>query len=259
MIVFVTLLKWFFFPPGIIALSLLAWGILLLRRRQKAVGAGLLLIATILYLSATPIAGKWAIGTLEGDLAVPSNPKGDVIVLLTAGLQPGTASGNLTVLPDESGFQRIMAAVDLQKRLDLPVIISGGPALFGQRSLSIAYGDFMMRLGVSRDRLIFENTSRNTYENAVQTAKLCRKRGFKRPIVATSGFHLKRALWCFKEADLPATGYPSGLLNHPVKPITFNDWVPKGYTRLQQAINEYAGMYGYRWFKGASPATPHLK
>lgn len=246
MLVSAKILKWFFFPPGIFSLLFFMWGIGLLRRAQKKTGVGLILMAVGLYLAATPLVGHWALGTLESGQKVTLYPKGDVIVLLTGGIQNGANTSQLTDVPGESGLQRILATVDLQKALNLPVVISGGLTLFDNRSLSLAYGELMILLGVSRENLIFENRSRNTLENARFTAQLCKNRGYRKPIVVTSGFHLRRALYCFEQAGLPAEGFPSGFSKRPGQGLTLSDFRPSGYGALQQALNEYAGMIGYR-------------
>lgn len=53
-------------------------------------------------------------------------------------------------------------------------------------------------LGVDEDRIVVEDTSRNTFENAVYTGAFIRRRGWRRVVVVTDAYHLRRALYIFR-------------------------------------------------------------
>ena len=68
--------------------------------------------------------------------------------------------------------------------------------------------DQMIRIGVPADRVISENQSRNTYENARNTAEILRKSDFKPPyLLVTSAFHMRRSLLCFQKQGIDVVPY----------------------------------------------------
>jgi uncharacterized SAM-binding protein YcdF (DUF218 family) len=60
----------------------------------------------------------------------------------------------------------------------------------------------LTRWGIERDRIIVEDQSKYTRENAVNTAEIVRARGFRRVVVVTSAFHTLRSVGCFKKVGL---------------------------------------------------------
>ncbi|MFO1128438.1 MAG: YdcF family protein [Rhodospirillales bacterium] len=61
-------------------------------------------------------------------------------------------------------------------------------------------------LGVDEDRIVVEDTSRNTFENAVYTGAFIRRRGWRRVVVVTDAYHLRRALYIFRRLGLAVEG-----------------------------------------------------
>lgn len=62
--------------------------------------------------------------------------------------------------------------------------------------------------GIAPDRLVVEERSRNTRENAVESARLIRERGWSRVLLVTSAAHMPRALGCFKAVGLVPDALP---------------------------------------------------
>ena len=63
-------------------------------------------------------------------------------------------------------------------------------------------------LGVPAERIELEERSRNTFENALYTAVILRRRGWRRVAVVTDAFHMPRALYVFRRLGLDAVGEP---------------------------------------------------
>lgn len=66
----------------------------------------------------------------------------------------------------------------------------------------------LARMGIAKERLIAEERSRNTRENAVYTAEIIRERGFRSILLVTSAFHMRRALRCFQVVGLEPDTMP---------------------------------------------------
>ncbi|TIU18533.1 MAG: YdcF family protein, partial [Mesorhizobium sp.] len=63
-------------------------------------------------------------------------------------------------------------------------------------------------LGVTADRLILENRSRNTYENAVFTRELVTPKPGETWLLVTSAFHMPRAKALFDKAGFATVPWP---------------------------------------------------
>jgi len=55
---------------------------------------------------------------------------------------------------------------------------------------------------VRGDEILFERSSRNTHENAVESARIVRERGWKTIVLVTGAVHARRALACFHRVGL---------------------------------------------------------
>jgi len=100
------------------------------------------------------------------------------------------------------------------------------------------------RLGVPGDRIVLERESRNTRENAEQSARLVRERGWKTLLLVTSAAHMPRAAATFRKSGLDVDLYP---VDHRYGDRT---WVllPRSdaFDRSTAALRELAGRLVYR-------------
>ena len=77
----------------------------------------------------------------------------------------------------------------------------GSAALLTTSSPSpLAMGRLLEALGVARERITLESRSRDTYENAVFTKRLVNPAPGQRWLLVTSGWHMPRAMGCFRKA-----------------------------------------------------------
>jgi uncharacterized SAM-binding protein YcdF (DUF218 family) len=63
--------------------------------------------------------------------------------------------------------------------------------------------------GVRDDQVLFESKSRNTRENAVQSARVVQQHGWKRLVLVTGAIHGRRALACFHKVGLDPDFLPA--------------------------------------------------
>lgn len=91
------------------------------------------------------------------------------------------------------------------------VIISGGSGRLDGSGIREAddLADFMKLAGVPAEDIIIENTSKNTHESAVEvSALLAGIGGQKEVLLITSGYHMRRALACFRKAGVAIDSFP---------------------------------------------------
>lgn len=145
--------------------------------------------------------------------------------------------------------RRIQTAARLYREWRAAPVIAAGGRLAGARE---AYAVTMKRAlekeGIPEEAIELETASRNTYENAVRTAELARRRGIRSVVVVTDAYHLRRAVWCFRKQGLAAVGVSAG-----PEPFRF-EWVTllPSWTAMrltEQVLHEYVAI-GVYWYRG---------
>jgi uncharacterized SAM-binding protein YcdF (DUF218 family) len=85
------------------------------------------------------------------------------------------------------------------------IIISGGSGSieFPEVKEAANIRKYLLRIGIPDSVIILENESRNTRENALYTKKIIDSLKIRSNILfVTSGFHMRRAIGCFKKAGI---------------------------------------------------------
>jgi uncharacterized SAM-binding protein YcdF (DUF218 family) len=102
--------------------------------------------------------------------------------------------------------------------------------------------ELLQAYGVPPDSIIVESNSRNTHENAINTAAIWRERHFRSGLLVTSATHMPRAIASFRKAGLDVAPWPADLLGgYP--PTSVFDFALEMTTT---AIKEWLGLAVYR-------------
>jgi len=239
-------------PPGIFILLIGATGLMLLYSRRWRIGIINLIVSLALWaLSIVPVT-NWLMQGLESEFSFPANPSGDVIILLGGGAINGVPDINGQAAPTYTSLNRIVAAVRLYQRLQLPIIVSGG-RVYADNDVAEATvaRRFLAELGVPEDRIIEEDRARDTAQNARLAAAICRQHGFSRPIVLTAAYHLKRARLAFDAAGMKVTAFPAYFLGSQKAAYTPRHLLPSAHALQSsvKALHEYLGIWYYRLFE----------
>ena len=196
-------------------------------------------------LSTAPVSNVIMSG-LESDLKIPENPHGDVIILLGGGVYANVPDLSGIGSPSEDMTGRIITAVRLQKRLNIPIIVSGGALFKGQKPEAPIIKRFLIDLGVPESKIIVEDKSRDTFENANYTKKICEQKGYSKPILVTSGLHMKRSVLSFEKVDMKVTPVPANLRTSSGNKYTWYDYLPNSLENSAFAMHEYWGLLFYK-------------
>lgn len=238
----------FLLPPGIFIVFLIYSGIRLLLKKQWNGGIVNFLAGIFIWtLSVSPVTDAIITG-LESDFKIPENPQGDVIILLGGGSYTGTSDLSGIGSPTGDALGRIVTAARLQKRLNLPVIVSSGQVYKNKPSEAPIMKRFLIDLGVPSNKIMLEDKSRDTIENARYSRDICRKMGFKNPILVTSAYHMKRSILSFKKADIDVTPLPSDFKTWKDRKYGWEDYLPSvsALGDAGRAVHEYIGLLFYR-------------
>ena len=102
-------------------------------------------------------------------------------------------------------------------------------------------------LGISRDRLILERDSRNTWENAIFTRQLVSPKPGQRWLLVTSAFHMPRSMGIFRKAGFDVEAYPvDWRMGGREDLFAFTRVGADGLGRTDVAVREWIGLLTYR-------------
>jgi uncharacterized SAM-binding protein YcdF (DUF218 family) len=151
------------------------------------------LVAIVMF---TPIVPWWA-RKLGGPM---DDPTGEVLIVLSGSAVEDGVIG-------ESSYWRSVYAVRAYRKTPFAkVIVSGG----GPYHVGAAMRDFLVSQGVPQDRVILEDRSASTRENARYTKELLSGMvgGTGRPVLLTSDYHMFRAERVFRKTGLDVAPRP---------------------------------------------------
>ena len=238
--------------PLPLALLFLASGVLLAPWRQRLgwmlVGIGVL----VLWVFSTPVVAHRMQAHLEGQF--PPAPATavdsvDAIVVLGGAIRAEQAPRIHPDLTDSA--DRVWHAARLYHAGRAQRIIASGGTMPWKDSTTAeapAVVNVLESFGVPSETVILESGSASTYQNARNTAAICRERGMHRIALVTSALHMRRALATFRSTGLDVR--PAATDYHALgETIDLLDWAPTA-TALQSSrwtIHEVVGFWVYRW------------
>ncbi|PJB63478.1 MAG: hypothetical protein CO095_16440 [Armatimonadetes bacterium CG_4_9_14_3_um_filter_58_7] len=175
-------------------------------------------------------------------------PRPDAIMVL-GGMSDAINSSSRWIELTESSDRLIMALQLARRHPRAILILSGGSGdLFEQsKRESVFLRDLAMDLGIEDERILVDSRSRNTRENAIETAKLLAGRDLSDVVLITSAFHMRRALGCFRRLGLRPSACAVDFRGHHSNYDPFS-LIPDA-TSLQgstSALREYVGLLAYK-------------
>lgn len=149
--------------------------------------------------------------------------------------------------------ERFTTALHLRHQFpDLPILFSGfsGALVHKGWTENQTIKRLLADLGIAGSpHILFEGTSRNTYENAVHSETLLSPQPGSFWVLVTSASHMPRAVGSFRKAGW------TGVIPYPVDyqtlPSGFSHiWnLPRGLTTMEIVFHEYVGLFAY-WLSG---------
>jgi uncharacterized protein (TIGR03382 family) len=244
--VFFTLSKFFDLLVAPITWALLLLLAAVLWRRRRAAPWLASAAALVLYgFSVEPVANR-LIRFAEASAQRTFRPGVvyDAAIVLGGGIDPGASSLSGETELGPAG-DRIVAGYDLVRsgRARYLLLSAGGPD--PSEKVEADWGAALYRrLGVPEDRVVPERVSRNTRENAEESARIVRARGWRSLLLVTSAMHAPRALDSFRAAGLSPDLLPVDVRGNEKS----GSWLPRATAldRSTEALRELAGRLVYR-------------
>jgi uncharacterized SAM-binding protein YcdF (DUF218 family) len=251
----------FFALPSNFIVALGLAGVVMMATRRARAGrrlAGTAIVLMALF-GLAPL-GKALIEPLE-DRFPPWDPASDAargdpigIVVLGGAVDPEFVAARGT--PDlNEAAERVTVVAALATRYPRArIVYSGGNAriVYSGGSEAEAAAQLIETFGVPKDRLILEDQSRNTAENAVFSFRVAAPKPGERWLLVTSGYHMPRAIGAFRKVGFDVEAYPVDYRTRGPQDllIPFDD-VASGLRRTDTASREWIGLVAY-WLTGRS-------
>ncbi|RJT36143.1 YdcF family protein [Mesorhizobium waimense] len=245
---------WFFIQPLNLAIFLLLASLLAaLLGRRKLFATGSVLAFLILALAAWTSLGAVLLNPLEERFPKPLLPQNvDGIVVLGGGFEGAINLVRGGYELNSGGDRMVETAILARHFPDAKVVVSGGTGelfLDGEGDAETA-PRLLGALGVVSDRLILENKSRNTYENAVFTRELVTPKPGETWLLVTSAFHMPRAKALFDKAGFATIPWPVDYRTSGKEGVgMFRDNSADSIQTTTIAMREWIGLFAY-WLSG---------
>lgn len=244
-------LLWFLVRPNTLALvvALLGLGILWSGRRRWGrwlLLAGLGYYTTILV---TP-ASQWITLPLEDRFSRPAPPPAHVDGIVVLGGAVDQVLTEAHGIPALNGAaERMTEMMVLAHRYPgAKLVFTGGQGTFMQGDLTEA--DVARRLwtamGLPEGRVIYEDRSRNTYENAIYTREMVRPRPGETWLLVTSAQHMPRSMGVFRAAGWTPIPWPVNYTTGGTPRAWYDAPFPTRLNQFEGGLREWIGLVAYR-------------
>ena len=241
------------YPLGLVLLLCIAAFTLSFADRHRILRVSIALAVILLWIASTPAFASLLIGILEEqNSSVPIetiSPK-DVAIVLSGGLAQRQSTLDAPHM-GPAGDRLMQAALLWRAGKVRTIIVSGGNLPWGRSSETEASlaGELLQAYGVPPDSIIVEGNSRNTHENAINTAAIWRDKHFRSGLLVTSAFHMPRALASFRKLGIELAPWPADFKgqSYPLINNVF-DLLPdaSALATTTTAIKEWLGLTIYR-------------
>ena len=223
-------------------------------RRRSPWGRRWLTVGVLAYWLASTSVGSWIISAPVGRTGrIESRQQAagaQAVVVLGGGIHSYLADG-LAIDDMQSSALRVMEAARVYKLLADPVVIvSGGPTelIYPPRPEALACRDAMIRLGVPANRVLIEDRSRSTRDQAVFIKAMLIERRIDRFVLVTSPVHMGRSLAAFRSVGLAPIPSASAPWSEQLQGFW---WEPRGeFLNLSDEAAYESLAWLYYWFRG---------
>jgi uncharacterized SAM-binding protein YcdF (DUF218 family) len=123
------------------------------------------------------------------------------------------------------------------------IVLSTGRTVEVSRSEAEGMALIVTALGVPTTAVIRENQSVNTYENAVETARILRQHRIGRVLLVCSRLHLLRCTLALRRQGIKVLPVAAEQREHQYDLLPIPSW--NRAEKLQQILNEYFGLLSY--------------
>jgi uncharacterized SAM-binding protein YcdF (DUF218 family) len=239
----------FLLPPKVFLLpAIAAW--LCLGRWPRAARRTLGALLASMWIFSTPAMGNWLLEKIDRASYAHVDASLDgvqAIVVLAGGRHYGAREFAADTV-DADSLERARRAALLHKRADLPLLVAGGRPEKNELALADLLSAALNEYGVQAQWR--ESESKNTAQNAANSARILLPLGISRIALVTHGTHMIRAKSAFERAGFTVVPQSVGL--HHEQPLFAVNFLPSsdGMVKCEMFFHEILGLAWY-WFTDA--------
>lgn len=228
------------------ALCLMAAAGLILRLWRPKAGqalanAALILVLVLGVLPVGPLLLSW----LEERVAAPARTPEDLDGIILLGGAFDSAMTEKTGRISANGqIGRVFCFMELANANPDAVLVASGGAgdILNPAAMESAPAKKFFALAGFNRGILYEERSRNTYENALYTKKLALPEDGRKWAVVTSAYHMPRTLGVFEKLGWRVVPYPCDRKTPPEGALTMSlPSVTANFYRLELAVRELLG------------------
>lgn len=267
MFAYLTRIVWLLAQPmSVIMLLGLAGLVLLALKRRRPAFAALALSTVLLVLFAYTTLGYVIITPLENRFTRPAEPAHiDGIVVLGGGMdgEVNTVRGGFELA--RSGDRMVETLRLALAHPEARIVIAAGAAALAadQEPEALAAQRLFVAFGIDPARIVLDDKSRNTEENAAFAKDLAGPQAGQTWLLITSAFHMPRAVALFRRSDFAVIAWPADYLASGTEGFRLKlDQAPETMAVTTIALREWLGLAGYRltgrideWLPGPEAGT----
>ena len=161
---------------------------------KKKINIFYILTFIIIFITSIFPTGKYMMIYLEKNFHETSLPKNiDGVIVLSGAILP-SLSKEYDLIEFNASGERIFKFLEFSKNKNIKKVFSGGSAKLFDRTLNQSYfAKKFFQINGAND-IIYENKSKNTYENIKYSNELVKPKKNEKWVLITSAYHMKRSL-----------------------------------------------------------------
>ena len=216
-------------------------------------------IAFLLFFLAIFPVGDWLLTPLENRFPPIRPDHVDGIILLGGDERPYLSEMRGQPVAYSSARRYIEFAALARNYPNAKLVFSGGSGLIApeakMKDAEVAK-EALASIGVPTEKMIFEDTSRNTHENALKTTALIHPGPKEKWLLVTSAWHMPRAIACFKKEGWDIYPAPTDYMTSGVMSAKLQFSLEEHLQKITMATHEYYGLAAYRLMGYTDQAWP---
>ena len=241
---------WLIFNPFniFIFITLLSLFLYFIKLRRLSLIIFLINFVFIALISFLPF-GSYLIYNIEKEYHSYIKPPDQVDgILILGGATNALLYNEYDQISLNDSSERLVESVFIIKKFDkAKVIFSGGSGILNRPdfdNVQVAKS-FYKKIGIEIDKLIFEDNSRNTYENIIYSKKIANPKINENWLLITSASHMKRALLIADKNNWELIPYAVDFKNIKDFKLIPNLNLLSNLNSFQQASHEWLGLISY--------------
>lgn len=247
---YITRIFWSLVQPLslVVLLLLLALALSFSRRRWPSrilVGGALLLLFVLCFTTF----GYLAVTPLEARFQRPPEPaRIDGIVVLGGGMDSEVNTVRHGWELSRSGDRFVETLRLAQHHPEARIVIAAGPSALApdQEPEALAVHRFFVAFDIAPERLVIDDKSRNTEENAQFARSLTGNTAGQTWLLVTSAFHMPRSVGLFRKAGFDVIPWPADYLASSAEGLRLKpDQATENLAVATIALREWTGLIGY--------------